>query len=788
MTQFTENGQRFTLTSPTLLPNSASYLWNDKMMLHMNCQGYAVAQYMDPEPRKYAHVPNLAATSFMQPEQPYFAHHPGRFFYVRDEDTGELFSAPFAPIKQPLDSYEFKPGINDIQWVVKHRDIELTITLSLSPTHALEQWTVTISNIGASTRNVSLVPYFPVGYMSWMNMGAHFDDELNAIVCTSISPYQKLEDYPEIKERQDMTFFACSHTPDHVEMSIEAFEGQSGLHAPHALVSGNPLSDREAHYQMPACAAQYELSIESQKTDSVHFLFGPAKDRAQIEETIAAHFDKGAIANKHQLATQPILSVSTPDANLDHVINHWLPRQVAYHGETNRLTTDPQTRNYLQDGMGMAYLAPDVAKQVIVTSLSQQKRCGEMPDGILLTPEATLKYINQIPHTDHSVWLVLILESYLNETNDWALLEEAIPWADSDQSSSLLEHMNLAMQSMVEARDDRGLPYILQGDWCDPMNMVGPKGKGVSGWLTQALCFALRRWNQISKSHNQATWTAQFDQIATELEQACQKHFWTGGWFARGITDDDVTFGVPEDKEGRIFLNTQSWALLADIASPSQQTQLLSSVDEQLLTPYGVMLCAPAFTAMREDVGRVTQKWPGSGENGSVYNHAAAFYAAGLYHIGESERAYHILKSMLADPQCETFERRGQLPTYIPNYYRGAYHQFPDTAGRSSHLFNTGTSAWYYRLVIEELFGLKGTQQGLKIAPNLPVEWDKAAVSRHFRGAIVNLSYQRHDDVQEITILCEDGDVVDGVLCSPEQGKTYSVTVLLPFETHTYDE
>ena len=155
-------------------------------------------------------------------------------------------------------------------------------------------------------------------------------------------------------------------------------------------------------------------------------------------------------------------------------------------------------------------------------------------------------------------------------------------------------------------------------------------------------------------------------------------------------------------------------------------------------------------------------------KNGSVYNHAAAFYAAGLYHIGESERAYRILKSMLADPQCETFERRGQLPTYIPNYYRGAYHQFPDTAGRSSHLFNTGTSAWYYRLVIEELFGLKGTQQGLKIAPNLPVEWDEAAVSRHFRGAIVNLSYQRHDDVQEITILCEDGDVVDGVLRSPK--------------------
>ena len=51
------------------------------MMLQMNCRGYAVSQYMDPEPRKYAHAPTLAAVTFMQPEQGYFAHHPGRFFY-----------------------------------------------------------------------------------------------------------------------------------------------------------------------------------------------------------------------------------------------------------------------------------------------------------------------------------------------------------------------------------------------------------------------------------------------------------------------------------------------------------------------------------------------------------------------------------------------------------------------------------------------------------------------------------------------------------------------------------
>ena len=90
----THNGERFELLSPTAMPRAAGFLWNPSMMIQVTCRGYAVAQFMQPEPAKYAYAPNLEAKSFMQPEQPYYAHHPGRFFYVKDEDTGESFSAP----------------------------------------------------------------------------------------------------------------------------------------------------------------------------------------------------------------------------------------------------------------------------------------------------------------------------------------------------------------------------------------------------------------------------------------------------------------------------------------------------------------------------------------------------------------------------------------------------------------------------------------------------------------------------------------------------------------------
>ncbi|MGF1695251.1 NdvB protein [Vibrio lamellibrachiae] len=784
MSKFIDNGKRFSLTTPTELPNSAGYLWNRHMMIHMNCQGYAVAQYMNPEPKKYAHVPALAATSFMQPEQPYFAHHPGRFFYLRDDESGELFSAPFAPVKAGLDSFKFEPGLSDIRWNVEHIGLRIEVTLTLSETHVVELWNVKVTNLHDHNRSVSIIPYFPVGYSSWMNMGAHFDHELNAAVCTSITPYQKLEQYEKNKHLKDITFLSSDLTPSYYELSQPAFEGQGGLHNPDALSEGKNLTNGDAIYEIPACTLQFCVELEKNQSKELNLMFGPAIDKKEIAAIKEAH--SGTALNEQRENYRQyielgngVLNVNTPDNTFDDFVNHWLPRQVYYHGDTNRLTTDPQTRNYLQDGMGMAYVNSSATKKVILTAFAQQKSDGEMPDGILLTPEAELKYINQIPHTDHSVWLAIILQAYLNETNDWSILDHQLPWEDDESTATVLEHMNRAMAHLCAARDERGLPYIAQGDWCDPMNMVGPKGIGVSGWLTQALSYALQLWIEISDKRNDQSVIASFEKTVTELQALTHEYFWKGDWYARGITDDGVTFGVPEDKEGRIFLNTQSWAFLADIPTNEQKEKMLQSVDDQLDTPYGVMLYAPAFTQMREDVGRVTQKWPGSAENGSVYNHAAAFYAASLYAIEEADRGFSVLRKMLSDHNDEGFERRGQLPVYIPNYYRGAYYQYPSKAGRSSNLFNTGTGAWFYRMVIEQMFGLKGCEEGLSISPKLPSHWDEVSVTREFRGATFEVNYLRCDDVTTAQVWLEGNRLEHNIVTEIETGKLYEVTVRL---------
>ncbi len=779
--------ERVSLNSPTAMPLASAFLWNPYMMLQANCRGYATAQFMQPEPAKYAHAPNLEAKTFMQPEQPYFAHHPGRFFYVKDLATGTLFSAPHEPVRSPAEVFKFHAEPDRIHWQVINNGIDITLSLSLAPDRPLELWEVTITNTDDRPRNISLTPYFPVGYMSWMNQSANFEATLNAVVCHSVTPYQKYPDYFKNKEFKDLTFLLAEHKPHSYEARQDAFEGEGGLHAPSSL-SNESLGNHDALYETPTAALQYTLTLAAEQTKTFRFAFGPAKDHTEISDIRQQLFADTAKSQHtgfdHAIKqyrdyvsqAQPCLTIATPDPEFDHFVNHWLARQVFYHGDVNRLTTDPQTRNYLQDSMGMTYVQPAKARAAFIRALSQQSQDGAMPDGILLSDQAELKYINQVPHMDHCVWLPVCISAYLDETNDYALLKETVGFSDTDELASVFEHIHRAMHWLYQQRDHRGLNYIRQGDWCDPMNMVGYKGKGVSGWLTLGTAYACKLWSQICTKLDQEALASQFKSMQEACNEAVNKHIWHDEWYGRGITDDGVLFGINSDPEGQIFLNPQSWAMLSRAATPDQERSIIRAIEQRLVTPYGVEMLAPSFTKMRDDIGRVTQKHPGSAENGSVYNHAAAFYTYALYQRNQSDKAFDALRKMLPSSKAGDLQQRGQLPVFIPNYYRGAYRQFKRTAGRSSQLFNTGTVPWFYRSLIEGLFGVYGCIEGLRITPQLPSHWPSATITRHFRGAVFTITINR-GDVNTTEVRVNGEHLVDGLIRNIDSGTHYSVEV-----------
>lgn len=785
-----DNGKRFDLNSPTLMPQAGGFLWNKKMMLQATCRGYVTAQFMQPEPAKYAYLPSPEAKNFMLPEHPYFSHYPGRFVYVKDEETGEIFSAPHEPVRKEPEAFTFSQGQNDLVWHVRVLGIEITLQVSLPKNDALELWKVSVTNHSGRSRKLSIYPYFSVGYMSWMNQSAEYSKELGAIIASCVTPYQKSSDYPKQKNFKDKTFLLHERTPTSWETRQNAFEGEGGLHNPSA-VAQELLGNNNARYETPVAALQYRLTLDDKQTEDYRFLFGPAFDHNEIKNLkdkylSAKGFSKSAKEYAAYVAEgRGVLEeIETPDAELNNFVNHWISRQVFYHGDVNRLSTDPQTRNFLQDQMGISYIKPANTRAAFIFALAQQEASGAMPDGILMYKEAELKYINQIPHTDHCVWLPVCLQAYLDETGDTSILQEIIA-GDDGKSLTVLERISNAMHWLLSARDERGLSYIAQGDWCDPMNMVGYKGIGVSGWLSVATAYALNLWSKVCAQQNENTLAETFKQGAEEINQAVNKHLWDGDWYGRGITDDNVVFGISKDKEGRIFLNPQSWAILAGTCDAAQRKRMISAIEQQLETPYGVMMLAPSYTAMRDDVGRVTQKHPGVAENGSIYNHAAIFYIYSLYMAGESERAYRLLRQMIPGGELEDYKQRGQLPVFIPNYYRGAYHQYPRTAGRSSQLFNTGTIGWVYRTLVDGLFGLRGEAAGLRINPQLPPDWPQARVTRRFRGAMFHIQMTRTHEACGIRLKVNGKSIDDTLIANIKAGETYQIDVSIGAKNET---
>ncbi|MDT0595278.1 GH36-type glycosyl hydrolase domain-containing protein [Glaciecola petra] len=749
-----EDASEIKLHCPISMPDASGFLWNNNMMLQMNCRGYASAQHMQPEPAKYSYGQSIEAKTFMQPEHHYHASHPGRFFYIKVDDQ-HLFSLPYEPMRVSLDKFEFFQGTNNIGWRITQRGLHVEIKVKLAENDAIECWEMSVINQSHSQIKVDIYPCFSIGYTSWMNQSACFDESINGIIANYVTPYQKVEDYYKNKDFLDTTVLMTNASVLGYEAQLKAFEGEGGLHAPSALKQ-KKLANSVALYQTPVAVLHHQIVLPSAKEHNIKWLFGPAKN-VEHANTLKKTYLSNTSSDKQDFVKPPAYLFSTQDKVFDNFVNTWLPRQIQYHSQSNRLTRDPQTRNFLQDHMASVLISPSHAKTHFLFALAQQHSNGAMPDGILLHPDAELKYINQIPHSDHNVWLFIFLDAYLQHSGDVNILNEQVGFSDLPTAHSVYEHLKLAAEYLYSQLDHRGLSLIQQGDWCDPMNMVGKEGKGVSFWLSLASAYAFGIFASIAKIQGELADNAHWLSRKTQLNDAVNQQGWDGQWYARGICDNGRIFGVAADKEGQIFLNPQSWAMLSHASKQQDLDLIFTAIDNKLKTPYGIAMLAPAYTQMDADIGRVTQKFPGSAENGSVYNHAASFYAFALFKEGFADRGYEVLRSMLVDNDDALVKQ--QLPNFIPNYYRGAYYQYPEVAGKSSHLFNTGTCAWFFRCVVELMYGITKTSTSIKINPCIPSHMLPCSVEFKAFGQAVNIHYESRTDIEDLEFTLQNASI-----------------------------
>src|ERR1035437_6888512 len=212
--------------------------------------------------------------------------------------------------------------------------------------------------------------------------------------------------------------------------------------------------------------------------------------------------------------------------------------------------------------------------------------------------------------------------------------------------------------------------------------------------------------------------------------------------------------------------------------TPARVKGRIDSVNRYLMTPSGPMTMAPPFTRMHEDIGKITQKTPGTDENGSVYCHAASFYAYALYQVRRPEEAFQVLRTLLTGAGTTPTTRSQQLPLYLPNHFRGL--ACGKTAGRSSYHWATGTAAWYYRIAITQLLGVRAECDGLVIDPQLPKKWNEASLTRKFRNATYKIQLKKSRSAKRLTITLDRQPLKTNLIPLQKPNTTHTVEVRIP--------
>jgi cellobiose phosphorylase len=204
-----------------------------------------------------------------------------------------------------------------------------------------------------------------------------------------------------------------------------------------------------------------------------------------------------------------------------------------------------------------------------------------------------------------------------------------------------------------------------------------------------------------------------------------------------GYNDYGEKIGSDDSEEGKIFLNPQSWAVLAKIADQTTLERVMDSVENKLSCAYGYMQCAPSYTKGSDKLGRVSYFRPGLVENGAVYNHGVAFKIAADCMLGRGDTAYKSFKMISYDNPKNP--NNGVEPYAVSNMYMGPEN--PHIAGYAPMSWVTGTAGWLYRCVSEYICGVKPTFKGLRIEPCLPSGWSGTKVTRKYRGETYTITF-----------------------------------------------
>ncbi len=722
--------------------------------------------------------------------------------YLRDEASGDLWSATPAPLGHETE-YTVRHGAGISVFEAERNRIATRLTLTMAADEPVRLSMLRVTNRDAVERRIRLTAYVEWTLGAQRERTQHhvrttFEPGLGAVLARNHFD-------PHFHGR--VAFCALSepvtgHTGDRRE-----FLGRNGSVQGPAALGGRDLSGTTGTGLDPCAALQCVLVLAPGESRDVVVALGAggtdadARQLASLFRSIDAATAAAGRTVEQWRQRLSVITVRTPEAAFDALLNRWLPYQTLSCRLWARSALYQSSgaygfRDQLQDVLAVVHAEPALAREHILRAAARQFLEGDVQHWWHPHTGAGVRS----RFSDDLAWLPWVVDEYVTRTGDGSVLDEYVPFLTmrplepgedeiydvpgiSDEHGSVYEHCLRALRR-ASTSGPHGLPLIGTGDWNDGMNRVGVEGRGESVWLAWFLIASLRSFAVRAAGRGDEEVAGELRRRADAYASAVETHGWDGDWYLRAFFDDGTPLGSSRSDECRIDSIAQSWSVISGAGAPERQARAMRALEEHLVDEDArlIRLLAPPFDKSPRDPGYIKGYLPGVRENGAQYTHAAAWAVLATARSGEGGRAFELFQMLNPLLHTRTPE---EVATYKvePYVIAADVYTAPGHVGRGGWTWYTGAAGWMYRVGLEAILGFDRRGNVLRIEPRVPAAWPELTIDYRFGSARYTIVVEEPgrfaaDTRAEVTL---DGRVLDGPdIPLVDDGMDHQVLVRLP--------
>ena len=682
---------------------------------------------------------------------------PGRYIYIRDNDSKDYWSASWQPVGKSLDTYksECHHGISYTKIMADYSDIHTEALYYVPLNKTYEVWNLKVTNNGSEKRNLTLT-----GYAEFTNNSNYEQDQVNLQYSLFISRTNFVENRIRQTVHGNLDVLGAGETVDDkrptdrifglagADVSSycgdkEVFIGRcNGYGNPDGVVNGD-LGNALSYNENSCGALSTVVELMPGETKNIAFILG-LKENDEAEAIMNSYTDPADVCEKELAELKTYwgekfshFQVQTPSKEFDSMINTWHAYNCFMTFIWSRaasfiycgLRNGYGYRDTVQDIQGIIHLAPEMAADKIRFMLSAQVANGGGLPLVKFTHNAghedtpdDASYVRETGHpayrADDALWLFPTIYKYVTETGNLAFMDEVIPYANKDEGT-VYDHLKRAIDFSMNHLGNNRMPAGLHADWNDCLRL-GKQGE--STFVAMQLYYAMSVLRIFAEQKNDTEYIAYLDKIQKELGDIIQTKCWEEG---------GMVIGSKNDPEASMWLNPQSWAVISGLATKDQAEKALESVHRELNTPYGVRLMAPSYVDHAFEGALMLLFNPSTKENGGIFSQPQGWIILAESLMGHGNRAFEYFTESSPASMNDKAEIRKLEP-----YCHGQFTESSDSPfeGRAHVHWLTGTASTVMVGCVEGILGMRPDFDGLRIAPSVPSDWKEFEINKDFRG------------------------------------------------------